>query len=301
VEHGIVSNLQRYSVQDGPGIRTTVFLKGCPLDCWWCHNPENRARSPEVWVLETRCVRCGACIQVCPEVEVPVASEMPPPRPEHCRLCGACLTACVTGARQLVGRRMSTEEVMAEVLRDRMFFEESGGGVTFSGGEPLTQAPFVSELLDACRKKGVSSALDTCGFAPTDTFLSVARKADLVLFDLKHMDEAQHRHFTGVSNQLILANLQALDAVHRRIWARVPLIPGVNDEPEHLAAMGQFLAKLRHIQQINVLPYHPTGAAKFVRLGTEYRLPEVVPPTPEQLSRAAELLQCSGVPVKVGG
>jgi pyruvate formate lyase activating enzyme len=301
VEHGIISNIQKYSVQDGPGIRTTVFLKGCPLDCWWCHNPEGRSRQPEVMVLETRCVRCGECVKVCPEAEDEELAEVQMLPPEACHLCGACVAACPTNARQCAGRRMSVDEVMTEILRDRIFYEESGGGVSFSGGEPLVQPAFVGELLDRCRARGLHAVLDTCGFAPTATFLSVAAKADLVLFDLKLMDEARHEQFTGVSNKLILANLQALDAVHQRIWARVPLIPGVNDHPENLEALAQFLRPLKQVRQVNLLPYHQTGLAKFARLGAEYRLRDTAPPSARQMAAAAAVLTAHGLSVKCGG
>lgn len=301
METGIVSNIQKYSLQDGPGIRTTVFLKGCPLDCWWCHNPEGRSPRPEVVVTETRCLRCGECVKRCPESDEDWLAETQLLPPNQCRLCGACLDACSTGARQIIGRRMSVAEIMAAILQDRLFYEESGGGATFSGGEPLMQAALVERLLAACRQAGVSAALDTCGFAPAETVLRVASQADLILYDLKLMDEARHLKYTGVSNVLILANLRALARQHPRVWVRIPVIPGINDRPGDLNSLAKFVAALGRIEQVNLLPYHQTGMAKFARLGEEYRLPEVKPPSHDQMAAAAAIFTAHGLRARIGG
>jgi len=321
METGLVFNIQRYSIHDGPGIRTTVFLKGCPLDCWWCHNPEGQEAEPEVVVIEGRCVQCGECRVACPQEKgvrnlfLENAEKAPKPHfpekrfltpfsaepPLRCTRCGACVEACPTGARQMVGRRMTVAEVMAEVVKDRIFYEESGGGVTFSGGEPLVQPKFLAALLDACRAEKIHTAVDTCGFAPQADLLAVAPRADLFLYDLKSMDEARHRLYTGISNVSILENLQALSRVHKNIWIRVPIIPGVNDNAEQLEALARCAAATSGVRQVNVLPYHEAGAYKSSRVGKPCRMENVVPPSAEFMKNVAAKFRGFGVNVKVGG
>ena len=301
MESGLVFNIQKYSLQDGPGIRTTVFLKGCPLCCAWCHNPEGQSAEPEIMLIENRCIGCGACRRACPFTQALDAAQPLPTRPEDCTLCGACVEACPTGARQMVGQPMTTEEAMKEVTKDEVFFEESQGGVTISGGEPLSQPAFLKELLAACRARGLHTAVDTCGFGCTDNLLEVAQLADLMLFDLKHMDDDAHRRYTGVSNRPILANLKALDEVHQNIWLRVPLIPGINDSRENLEAIARLAMSLAGVHKVTLLPYHRTGVGKFRRLGRECRLDGLEPPSPEQMHTAAAVFDSFGVPSTVGG
>ncbi len=298
---GLISNIQKYSLQDGPGIRTTVFLKGCPLDCWWCHNPENRASRPEVAVVESRCIRCGECLKVCPQSEGASLGPEGVQPPVECKVCGGCVEVCPTGARQLVGRRLTAEQALAELLADRIFYEESGGGITFSGGEPLMQPEFLKDLLTACRAQGINTAVDTCGFAPREQLLAVAALTDLFLYDLKFVDDAKHREYTGVSNATILENLQALSGIHKNIWIRIPIIPGLNDCPEELEAMARLVASLSGVQQVNLLPYHKTGIHKFKRLGQNYRLADTVPPSREYMEAVAQRFNALGLNAKAGG
>lgn len=303
MERGLIFNLQKYSIHDGPGIRTTVFLKGCPLCCAWCHNPEGIAARPELLVLENRCATCGACRDACPFGGTLPALSAPGPLPTRmpdCTRCGACVEACPGGARQMAGREMTVREVLAEVLADRIFYEDSGGGVTFSGGEPLAQPRFLRALLTAAREHGLHTAVDTSGFGCTDELLAVAALTDLFLFDLKLLDDARHREFTGVSNRPILANLAALDAVHRNLWLRVPLVPGINDDAANLTAVARLAATLRSARQISVLPYHRTAATKFRRLGRDFVLEAIVPPSPGAVAAAAEILRTAGLPVHTG-
>ncbi|WLT32582.1 glycyl-radical enzyme activating protein [Geothrix sp. PMB-07] len=288
-EKGRIFNLQRYSLQDGPGLRTTVFLKGCPLACAWCHNPESQSPAPKLITQESRCIACGTCLDALRP------GELPEDRPEQ------CVDLCPTGARQLLGREVTVDELMEELLRDRLFFDQSGGGVTLSGGEPLMQPGFVLSTLEALRQRGVHTALDTCGLGRREDLLAAAALADVVLFDLKHMDDAQHRHWTGAGNAAILANLEALSQVHGGIWIRVPVIPGVNDDLANLEATARFVAGLPGVRRLDLLPYHSTGAAKFRRLGMDYTLEQVEPPTPERMAGLAALFQAHGITATLGG
>jgi pyruvate formate lyase activating enzyme len=294
VASGRVFNVQRYSLHDGPGIRTTVFLKGCPARCLWCHNPESQSFAPEVLVVETRCVSCGTCATVCPH-------GAPPPGSSLCTACGACVEACPTGARQLAGRETTVDAVMEEVRRDRVFYEESGGGVTFSGGEPLAQPAFLAALLEACRAAGIHTAVDTCGFCPRERLLALAPLVDLFLFDVKLVDDARHRAFTGLPAAPILQNLRALSAAHSSVWIRVPVVPGHTDDETDLAATAALVAQLPGVHHVNLLPYHRTGAPKARRLGRDYTLDALAPPPPERLLALAALFRDRGLAVQIGG
>jgi pyruvate formate lyase activating enzyme len=300
-ESGLVFNVQKYSLHDGPGIRTTVFLKGCPLCCAWCHNPESRSARTEIVVVENRCAACGECRRACPfGQETPGNGPMPTDLAE-CIVCGQCAEVCPTGARQIIGERTTIGELMEAVLQDRVFYEESGGGVTFSGGEPLSQPGFLKAMLEACRAEGLHTAVDTCGFACTDVLLDVAGLTNLVLYDLKFMDDARHRQYTGVSNAPILANLRTLARAHKNIWLRVPVIPGINDLDEDWREAAGFAAGLREIRQVNLLPYHRLGLFKSRRLSHPQSSESLEPPSPERLERAAGIFRQCGLEVKIGG
>ena len=300
MQYGLIGNIQRFSLHDGPGIRTTVFLKGCPLSCLWCHNPENRCAEPEIVAVEGRCMRCGRCAEVCPQGGV-VAGGNGRQQAPTCKHCGACVEVCPTGARQTVGQQMSVAEVLAEVGKDGVFYEESGGGVTFSGGEPLMQSDFLKALLEACAAQGIHTAVDTCGFAATQHLLAVVAATDLFLYDLKTLDDAKHARLTGVSNAIILENLRLLGCVHHNIWLRIPIIPGLNDSAEELDALARFAASMCGVRQINLLPYHRTGVHKFQRLGRPYELADVRPPSPEYMAAVSQRFAALGLRAKIGG
>lgn len=300
VTEGTVLRIERFAIHDGPGIRTTVFLKGCPLRCTWCHSPESQALPPEFMPLPDRCVRCGACTAACPTHAVRPAADATVVAPDECTLCGQCVSACPSGARELVGYRTSVEALVTLLERDRIFYDESGGGVTFSGGEPLMQPDFLLEAVEACHDGGMHVAVDTSGLGDTHVLLEVARSANLFLFDLKMMDEERHRACTGVSNTRILQNLERLAAVHRQIIVRFPLIPGVNDDDDNVRAMGAFLASLR-LTRIDVLPYHRAGLAKYHRLQRPYGLPDTQPPAPDARAHVSHLLEGCGLIVRPGG
>jgi pyruvate formate lyase activating enzyme len=301
VHHGSIFDIMHYSTRDGPGIRTTVFLKGCPLGCLWCHNPESQARKPVVLYRQNLCIGCWECLEACPPGAIRLQDGQPVVDSDLCNLCGLCAEACTAEARVLVGREASVAEVMAEIEKDTIFFDESGGGVTFSGGEALMQRDFLLALLMACKEKGIHTGLDTSGFAPWPVLESVLPFVDLFLYDLKAVDDSIHQKFTGVSNRLILENLARLSALGRRILVRVPLIPGVNDGAEAIAALGRLAAGLPHLEGVELLAYHEAGVEKYRRLGREYLLAGLQPASEERIEAIARTLRGYSLSVQVGG
>jgi len=300
LDSGLIFDIRRFSIHDGPGIRTTVFFKGCPLSCWWCHNPESQSGGVELWWRENRCIHCGECLEACPNGAISWRGAETVTDEARCELCGDCVAACPAEARQIVGQRMTVAAVMAEIEKDLPFYDESSGGVTFSGGEPLVQRGFLQALLKACKLKELHTTLDTCGFAAWEALNSVRTDVDLFLYDLKVMDDQAHRKYTGVSNRLILQNLQRLAELGHRLVLRVPLIPGINDSTESLRQLGEFASSLPGEPPVELLPYHHTALGKYERLQVEYRLPDVRTPAPEELDRAANILKGYGLQVRYG-
>ena len=298
---GTIFDLRKYSVHDGPGIRTTVFLKGCPLDCWWCHNPESQSILPEPMLRPNLCIACDECLAVCPQGAIRREGDRLTWERDLCDSCGECTEVCLAGAREMAGRLMTVPEVLAEVERDRLFYEESGGGVTFSGGEPLLQWRFLVELLRTCREQDLHTALDTSGFAAWEVFERILPYTNLVLYDLKHTDPEQHRKVTGAPLEPILRNLECLSDRGIPLWLRVPLVPGINDDMANLRRVGELAARLPGIRRVSLLAYHPTAAGKYERLGRPYRLPETPAPADEQMAAAAAVLRGYGLAVHIGG
>jgi pyruvate formate lyase activating enzyme len=301
ITRGFIFDIKRFSIHDGPGIRTTVFFKGCPLACRWCHNPESQSSLQELILRPNRCIRCGACLSACPhgatfqeDGEYRVATA-------ECQLCGTCVEVCYAEAREIVGRSMTVAEVMDQVERDVAFYDQSGGGVTFSGGEPLAQPEFLQAVVQASRGRGIHTAVDTCGYAPWPVLEGLLPYVDLFLYDLKLMDDEEHRRFTGVSNRPVLENLRALAGAGQAIVLRVPVIPGVNDGLENVRALADFAASLPHLRGIDLLPYHPTAVEKYERLNRAYSLAALRPPAPEDVAQIAQVLGRPGVPVRIGG
>ena len=300
VTTGTIFHVERFAVHDGPGIRTAVFLKGCPLRCWWCHSPESQARDPEPFTRLDRCIRCGQCLDACAHDAVLPADEGYNVVRAQCAVCGACARLCPSGARDIYGRPVTVEELLAEIERDVPFFDRSGGGVTFSGGEPLMQPGFLGAALAACRARRLHTAVETAGFAPSSVVEAVAGDTDLFLYDLKLVDDARHRRATGASNALILDNLRWLARTHPAVRVRVPLVPGETDDQANLAAIGALVASMG-LPRVDLLPYHSAGLAKYRRLGREAPRPDVQPPSPAALAGAARTLESFGLTVHLGG
>jgi pyruvate formate lyase activating enzyme len=255
----------------------------------------------EIILVESRCLGCGECRKTCRYlVEAKSQGALLLPN-GTCRLCGACVEVCPTQARQIVGQPMTVAEVVGEVEKDRIFYDDSAGGVTFSGGEPLLQPQFLQALLQACRDRGIHTAVDTCGYTSPENVLGIAPITDLFLYDLKFMDDETHRRYTGVSNAFVLENLKSLGRVHNHIWIRVPLIPGLNDTDDQLEALARFAASIPGVRQVNLLPYHKTGLQKYPRLGQSFRLEGLQPPSRERIENAARKFRAFGLATKAGG
>ncbi len=298
---GCVFDIKKYAIHDGPGIRTTVFFKGCPLRCRWCHNPESWRAAPEMSLRQSRCVRCGRCIELCPQTAVSILERGPVTDPERCTLCGACVDACSAGAREIIGKTMTVAEVMAQVKKDTIFYDQSGGGATFSGGEPLMQPEFLLSLLAACRAEEIRTAVDTTCHADPQVVRRVAETADLFLCDIKHMDCELHKQFTGVSNERILSNIRMLSAIAREIYVRIPIIPGFNSGRENIEQTAQFVQSLKTVRRVDILPYNRGGLEKAVRLTGEVDLMQAQAPDDDTMSKIAKLLTGYGFEVKIGG
>jgi pyruvate formate lyase activating enzyme len=298
---GYIFDIRRFSIHDGPGIRTTVFLKGCPLRCLWCHNPESQSPYPELILQPRRCILCGDCLEACPSGAIYREGEQILTDRDKCRLCQTCAQVCFAEARQFTGREMSTEQVMVEILCDTAFYEQSGGGVTFSGGEPLFQQEFLMTLLQASKAHDIHTALDTCGYAPFEVFESLRSLVDLFLFDLKHMDDFTHRELTGVSNQQILENLLELSRLGHAIHLRIPLIPGHNDDDAHLHHMAHFAAGLPSLERVDLLPYHASGVEKYTRLNKTSLTSVLQPFSEARLNEIKATFQAFGLETNLGG
>lgn len=289
---GTVFQIQRFSLDDGPGIRTTVFLKGCPLRCRWCHNPEAFSPRPQLSWHSEQCTQCGACAAVCPQGVHVLADGVHTVRYERCTGCGRCAAGCPAQALEVVGFSAAAQAVIREAARDKAYYEHSGGGVTFSGGEPTGQPEFLQELLILAKKEGLHVCLDTCGQAPWALYEALLPRVDLFLYDYKAADPAVHRQYTGVDNTLILENLRRLSAAGARILLRCPIIPGINDNEAHFAAIRRLKDELPGIVGAQVMPYHNIGAGKWRALGLSYTLADLPCAGEEDRARWQARLDC---------
>ncbi len=290
-------NIQRFSTHDGPGIRTTVFFKGCPLRCLWCHNPESQRFGPEVMHNPERCVVCGRCVSGCPAQAIRIENGTLYTDPEKCTGCGLCADECLNCAREVAGREYTADQVMDAVGRDKTFYGESGGGVTFSGGECMTAAGELTGLLRRCKERGIHTAVDTCGFCGTEDLARTLPYTDLYLYDIKCIDPALHRELTGADNGVILKNLRFLNENGACIWLRLPLVEGANASEAEIAALLELAGEIRP-QRVSLLPYHNTGSFKYQRLNRD--VPEFAAPTAERLEEIKTRFQALGLDVKIG-
>ena len=296
---GLVTQIQRFSLQDGPGIRTTVFLKGCNMRCDWCHNPETLSFERELMLYDNKCIGCGQCFQVCPTGAHKAEDGRHIIDRTLCRRCGRCAEECFAQAIILCGERMDTEEVMREILQDKAYYETSGGGVTISGGEVLCQKTFAGEILSACRNEGIATAVETNLSLPFDEIKDFLLQLDLVMCDLKLWEEKAHVEHTGISNRQILKNIRRLDETGMPFLVRTPLIPGVTDNPENIASIAAFLAPFSHLQYYELLNFNPLGAAKYQELHRYNPYENAAPLDAERLSALKRAGEQAGIRIKI--
>jgi len=296
---GLVFSIQRYSTEDGPGIRTTVFLKGCPLRCLWCHNPEGQEFSPQIAFNNSRCIGCKSCVTVCPQGAINFTTDRPRTDRGKCQSCGKCAGVCPTGARELIGNYMTAEEVFSEVERDTLFYRSSGGGVTVGGGEPTMQPKFLVEFLRKCHEHGIHTALDTSGYAGWQEMEEILKYVDLVLYDIKQIDPAKHAQYTGVSNELILENARRISKKGIPMVIRIPVIPGYTDGEESIRGILEFACILKRVAKVDLLPFHRLGEPKYKKLGRNYVFESTQPPTDEHMQKLKRLVASFGLQAKV--
>lgn len=264
--NGTIFNIQKFCVNDGPGIRTTVFLKGCPLKCTWCHNPESQTLSPELMFYTDKCILCGICEQVCDNLCHKISNGIHIFDRTDCAKCFKCIAADC-GALEKVGEEKSSEEIICEVLKDKIFYDNSGGGITLSGGEPLCQFDFALDILKKSKENGLHTAIETCGFTASDKLCEIAEYVDLFLFDYKETNPELHKKFTGVDNKLIMDNLELLNKINKDVILRCPIIPSFNDRAEHFKGICDIANKFKNILHIELEPYHSLGEGKYISLG----------------------------------
>ena len=288
---GTIFDIKRFAVHDGPGIRTTVFFKGCPLRCLWCHNPESMKKQKQIVFFPSKCIGCGECVKRCPNGAIEFTPEGRKYYRDKCTLCGTCVEYCYAEATVMEGKEVTVEEVIEEVKKDMPFYENSNGGVTLSGGEPTMQPDFCLAILQESKKAGMHTAIDTSGQVKWETFKKILEYVDLVLYDIKHSDPVKHKEYTGVSNETIISNLKKLDELGIPIDIRMPMIPGLNDSEENLTAVAELLKDMKNAQNVKLLPYHRLGEGKYERLGMEYVLKDVEPPDKTRMEHLAGFMR----------
>lgn len=298
---GLLFDIKPYSINDGPGIRVTLFLKGCPLDCIWCHNPESKAPYVQKMYNKKKCIGCEACVEECPENALKLTEDGIVTNTDLCTLCSQCAEVCPSLAIEMSGKQVSVEELMIRVRKEVRTLDESEGGVTISGGEPTMQSDFLIELLDALGREGIHRTVDTTGMTSTSKLLEIAKRTELFLYDMKSMDSAVHKKFTGVANEKILKNLKILAESGAKIIIRIPLIDGVNSDEENIKASAEYLASLPGDIPVNLLPYHNIARAKHEKLEQEYNQDGLKEPSKEDITRVIKQFADQGIVATVGG
>jgi len=301
---GLIFHIIRGSFVDGYGVRTTVFLKGCPLRCIWCCNPEGQQGYPEIMFTASECDGCGRCLQICPTNAIQLNTKSGGDKSkidrELCTNCEECIEVCYTGALDCFGKYYTVDELFDMIKKDEQFYRASGGGVTIGGGEPTFQPLFTYALLRKCRENYIHTAVDTCGYTPMSEGFKILEEADLLLFDLKNIDPKEHLRNTGVSNEPILANLKRLDAMRKVIIIRIPIIPGYTDSAQNIKSIAEFLSRLKSVERVDLLAYHEYGGVKYGQLGRECKL-HIQPPAEEQINAIKATFERYGLNVQLGG
>jgi pyruvate formate lyase activating enzyme len=299
---GLVYDLQRFAIHDGPGIRTLVYMKGCPLKCLWCSSPQTQKAKPEILHNELNCKKCGGCIDVCPVHVITISDEdgIIIDR-ELCSDCGECVEFCPNQALKLIGYHTTFEELFQDINKDSPFYRRSNGGVTVGGGEPSMQLDFVIAFLKRCKQNYINTAIETCGYVKWDNMEKLLKYVDLVYLDIKHMDPKVHKELTGVSNELILENAKKISMINPMI-IRIPVIPGCNDSDDNITATARFAFDLgENLKRIELLPYHKFGTQTYSQLGEDYKLTDVEPPSDDHMTRLKEIIESCRVKAQIGG
>lgn len=297
----LVFNIQKYSIHDGNGIRTTIFFKGCPMKCKWCHNPESQSYEPIIMHNAEKCTNCRSCVEKCPQDAIRYEDGKIKTSNEKCNFCEKCVDTCINNAREKAGKNYSVEEIMKEIEKDKMFYEQSKGGVTLSGGEVMTQdMDYIVTILKKCHRMGYSVNIDTCGHAGFENFEKVLPYVDTFLYDIKHMDDEIHKVITGQGNFMVLDNLRKLSEKGAKINIRMPLVEGVNSDDKNIDKTIEFLKSI-NVEKINLLPYHNTGKSKYERMGLAYEGDVYEAPDNERMESIRAKFQANNFSAKIGG
>ena len=294
--------MQRFAIHDGPGIRTLIYMKGCPLKCLWCSSPQTQKPSTEILHIELNCKKCGSCIEVCSNNAITISDKNGIQIDRKlCKSCGECVETCLNQALKLAGNKVTVEELFKEVNKDSPFYRRSNGGITVGGGEPTMQHEFVTAFLKRCKQIYIHTAMESCGYVKWEYLEKLLEHLDLVYFDIKHMDPLVHKELTGVSNELILENIKKASAL-RPVIIRIPVATGLNDSDENILATARFATGLgSNLQRIEILPYHKFGTHLYDQLGIEYKLKDVDPPSDERMEKLKELIESCGIKAQIGG
>lgn len=302
-QKGLIHKIEKFSLHDGPGIRTLIVMKGCPLKCLWCSSPYTQNPNPEILYISSNCRACGQCVEVCPQQAISMEADSLPVRTDRtlCGGCGKCVEVCTHQARELSGRQYMTEDLLKEVEKDSAFYRRSGGGITVGGGEPTLQAPFVGEFLSLCRSHYFHTAMETCALTSWEKLEPLLESLDIVYIDLKHMDETRHLEWTGASNRVIHENIRRV-AKHHPVILRIPVVPGFNDSPANITESANFAKQLgRNILRLELLPYHQFGRHGYDELERDYPIPMMQPPSGAHLEKLREWIRAAGIQAEIGG